>query len=99
MEEMIRKATARAELRDAFSEITLVNDEENEKGNEDMIRTWLGHLHTDDDQLPEGYCQLRHEFSEAAFFGSWLKVWEILEEARDRFDESWVNAIRMSKAS
>ncbi|KAI3320736.1 hypothetical protein HD806DRAFT_506039 [Xylariaceae sp. AK1471] len=93
MEEQIRKATAKAELRDAFSEITLVDDDE--KGNDGVTRTWLGHLYTDDEHLPEAYCQLRHDLSDAAFFGSWAKVWEILQEARDRFDESWVNAIRM----
>jgi|SRR3954471_23997619 hypothetical protein len=96
MDEKIRKAKSRAELRDAFSDITLVD--EDEKGESGVTRTWLGHLYTDDDQLPETYCQLRRELSDAAFFGSWPRVWEILQEARERFDESWVNAIRMSMA-
>jgi hypothetical protein len=96
MEEMIRKATARAEPHDAFSEITLVDDDDDGKGKGEIVRTWLGHLYTDDDHTPEQYCRLRHELSEAAYFGRWPTLWEILEEARDRFDESWVNATRMS---
>ncbi|KAJ2989685.1 hypothetical protein NUW58_g3340 [Xylaria curta] len=95
MEEKIRDATARAELRDAFSGITLVDDDEESKDKGVVARTWLGHLYTDDDQLPEGYCELRRELSDAAFFGSWPRVWDILQEARYQFDESWVNAIRM----
>ncbi|KAI1750409.1 hypothetical protein F4782DRAFT_250534 [Xylaria castorea] len=95
IEAKIRDATARAELIDAFSGITLVDDDEEGKGENGVVRTWLGHLHTDDGHLPEGYCQLRHELSDAAFLGSWPRVWDILQEARDRYDESWVNAIRM----
>ncbi|KAI0454234.1 hypothetical protein F5B21DRAFT_245680 [Xylaria acuta] len=96
MEEKIREATARAELMDAFSGITLVDDsDETGRDEGDVARTWLGHLYTDDDHLPEGYCQLRHDLSDAAFLGSWPRVWDILQEARDRYDESWVNAIRM----
>ncbi|KAI0859947.1 hypothetical protein F4860DRAFT_237810 [Xylaria cubensis] len=94
MEAKIREVTARAELVDAFSGITVVDDEEARDSGE-MARTWLGHIHTDDGHLPEGYCQLRWDLSEAAFLGSWLRVWDILQEARDRYNESWVNAIRM----
>ncbi|KAI0873246.1 hypothetical protein GGS24DRAFT_517778 [Hypoxylon argillaceum] len=92
-EETIQEATTRANLRDAFSDTTLVDDEEGVR--RDRTRTWLGHIHTDDDNLPQGYCQLRHQLSDAAFLGSWPDVWEILQEARDRFNESWINAVRM----
>ncbi|KAI0466080.1 hypothetical protein F4859DRAFT_337086 [Xylaria cf. heliscus] len=99
IEEKIREATARAELMDAFSGITLIDDDDDDndegEGGGDVARTWLGHLYIDDDYLPDGYCQLRHELSDAAFLGSWPRVWDILQEARDRYDESWVNAIRM----
>ncbi|KAI1177870.1 hypothetical protein F4777DRAFT_167691 [Nemania sp. FL0916] len=94
LEGSIEDARARAELTDAFSDITLVDDEY-DTSNGMVTRTWLGHLYNDDDQLPLEYCHLRQHLSDAAFFGNWPRLFEILEEARDQFNESWVNAIRM----
>lgn len=93
---MIKEATDTAVSPDAFSEITLVKEETGEVGSDNLIRTWIGHVHTDVGQLADPYCSMRNDLADAAYFGAWDDVFDILERAKQRFDEHWANATRIS---
>ena len=59
------------------------------------LRTWLGYILVDN--LPEGYVKLRGELSDAAFWGEWNELFVKLKEGMAKYNQSWVNAIRMSE--
>jgi hypothetical protein len=59
-----------------------------------LHRTWLGEVCTE--IQTERYNHLRERLSDAAKFGDWESLWEIIMVGRREFDESWVNAVRIS---
>lgn len=58
------------------------------------LHTWLGHIATE--HYSAKYVQLRHELSDAAYFGNWQALFKCIREGEELFQESWVNAPRMS---
>lgn len=57
-------------------------------------RTWLGHVLTTN-HSPE-YLKLRHQLSDATFWGDWDTVFARLEDGYKLYGELWGNAPRMS---
>jgi hypothetical protein len=75
----------------AFDSLTLVDS--------DAVvtqRTWLGHVNTE--AHSPMYLAARTRLSDAAYWGEWDNVFEMLEHGRKQYQENWVNAFRMSMA-
>lgn len=71
---MLKEAADPAASLDSFSNLTLVNSKTNETDSGKLIRTWIGHVHTDVGQLSNSYCRMRNELADAACFsGSGLR--------------------------
>ena len=86
-----------SELHDAFTEPVTFVDQEGEKMGDhiQVMRTWLGSLDTDKhDQV---YVQQRAQLANAAKYGDWDEVLDVLESGRKNYRESWVNAPRISE--
>lgn len=96
---MAQRAVDRSELQRPFDRLTITVDSVQTKSEETddftSARTWLGYNTIED--LPEDYVILRKELSDAAYWGEWNKLLNILKEGRERYNESWVNAVRMSE--
>jgi len=60
-----------------------------------VMRTWVGNLDTD--KHDKDYVQQRAKLANAAKYGHWDEVFELLTSARKVYGESWVNAPRISK--
>ena len=56
--------------------------------------TWLGHVYKEGHS--EDYIQAREDLSEAAFNGQWDRVFKILDKGVQLYEESWINAPRLS---
>ncbi|KAK5941952.1 hypothetical protein PMZ80_005903 [Knufia obscura] len=97
VERMAQRAVDRSELQRPFDRLTITVDSVQTKSEETddftSARTWLGYNTIED--LPEDYVILRKELSDAAYWGEWNKLLNILKEGRERYNESWVNAVRM----
>lgn len=96
LEELIRDAQNRPRIEEAFPSSPNLVDAESISGEAGAIRTWIGYMDTRNSHITEDYRRLRNQLADAAKFGCWDNVWEILKCARDQFGESWVNAVRMS---
>jgi hypothetical protein len=85
------------ELHDAFSDSITFVDSEGEAADDEgqVMRTWLGSLNTDKHDME--YAQLRQQLADAAKYGHWDELFTVLESGRKTYEESWVNAPRISK--
>lgn len=94
-------ADSESEIHDAFSDaatlVSLGEDEQAKKQQTQIIRTWLGNLDTD--KHDHQYVQWRHELSDAAKYGQWDDMFELMEKGLRVYGESWVNATRISESS
>lgn len=61
------------------------------------LHTWLGHVATE--HYTSKYVKLRHELSDAAYWGNWPVLFDRIEDGRHIYNESWVNAPRMSMST
>ena len=101
MESIVEGSENISELYTAFagisigSEKLLVQFDEN-PGTSFTIRTWLGQVIQD--HLPVDYVELRKKYHNAAFLGNWDLVFQLLDEAKMKYNECWVNATRLSKS-
>lgn len=92
-----------SEVHDAFSDAaTLVSlgdddSEQAKKQQTQILRTWLGNLDTDKHDYQ--YVQWRHELSDAAKYGQWDDMFELMAKGLRVYGESWVNAPRISESS
>ncbi|KAM7193063.1 hypothetical protein V8F20_008579 [Naviculisporaceae sp. PSN 640] len=90
-----------SELHDAFSDTATLADsfEESHEGekkqNIQIMRTWLGNLDTS--KHGQEYVQQRARLSDAAKYGRWDEVFDLLDTGRHVYGESWVNAPRIKR--
>lgn len=63
--------------------------------NRRLVPTWLGYLVQDGH--PTDYIRARSHLSDAAYWGEWDDFWSIHRSAVELYQETWINAIRMSK--
>lgn len=96
LEELIRDAQNRARIEGAFPSSPTLVDVESITGEATAIRTWVGYVDSDNSYITDDYRRLRNQLADAAKFGRWNDLLEILKCAKDQFGESWVNAVRMS---
>jgi hypothetical protein len=94
---MTKKAASQAEvisLWDAFS----ISDSSTNNGHPNNFQNclvWPGC--TDRSHFDDDYLSLRDELSLAAYDGRWIKVFEVLQNARTKYAQSWVNYSRLSE--
>lgn len=60
------------------------------------LQIWFGDTYRDG--FNDEYLSLRDKLSDAAYIGDFETVFGILDIAKERFGESWVNAPRLSMA-
>jgi hypothetical protein len=99
-------STSEPEIHDAFSDTATLGPVELEEDagagkdhgeilNSLRVRTWLGNL--DADKHDQEYVRLRDKLSDAAKWGYWDDVFDILESGHRIYEESWINAPRISE--
>lgn len=90
---------------DAFDGLTLVDETlqatQSAADPFESLPTWLGHVVIVNRErgpiMSEHYISHRHKLSEAAFWGQWSALWTELQVGQEKYDESWINATRLSK--
>jgi hypothetical protein len=96
---MTEIAVSKAEAAEAFDKLTLVDESLQapapNSNQYEPLRTWLGHLVQEDHS--EHYISSREMLSDAAYWGNWEVFWPALKIGKEQYDESWINAIRLSK--
>ena len=96
-DEKKRQSEDDPELQDAFSTITLVGDEDDDKAISNPItQTWLGHFSFEGHE--EEYQRCRNDLADAAKYGRWDDVFRLIDLGRSVYGESWANALRMSES-
>ncbi|KAF1828907.1 hypothetical protein BDW02DRAFT_574467 [Decorospora gaudefroyi] len=82
----------------AFNDMQIVaeGDQMSEKSKQPkIIRTWLGQV--DMESRSDAYNALRHRLADCAYCGDWEGLWNVLNDAAEKFGENWVNAVRPRK--
>lgn len=99
VEALKNDAISHSELETAFENLAIVDGAlqapAEESGEYKPLKTWLGHvLRT---RFSEHYLIWRDKLSEAAYWGRWDELWDVLRTGTDEYLESWPNAIRLSE--
>ena len=96
---LLVKSDERSEILFAFTNLSLVNGKLSIDPAMPVlrgartIRTWLGHVL--EDEHSDDYVNLRHQLSEASFYGDWDVLFAILERGLSEYGELWANAPRL----
>jgi hypothetical protein len=88
-----------AKFKNPFETTTLVTQgpSENILQASQRVRWQMWPAQVTRDEMPQCYLDARDKLADAAYWGEWDKVFELVEDGRIHHEESWVNGPRMSE--